>query len=362
MTALRVMISAGEASADRLGGALLRALGSGGPVCAMGMGGPELRAAGLEAWYDSDELSVVGLVEVVAHLPRLLRLADSLGRRATDARPDVAVLIDAPDFHLRVARTLRRAGVPVALYVPPQVWASRPGRVRRFADAFDRILVLFPFEVPIWGTIAEAVGHPLIDQIRSPRRPADLAGAPIALLPGSRVGELRRHLPLLVTAARAIADRGRFVVPVAVPALRPLLLEGLRGIPVELLDGPNAVQAAVGRSAGALVASGTATLETALLGCPQVVFYRLHPITYAVARRMMTTDHWALPNVLLDDRVVPECIQDEATAETMAQTLMKQLDRQDEALRVADEVRARLGPSGAALRAAYCVRALAERA
>ncbi len=364
MTPVRLVISAAEASADRLGGAVLDALRSSRPVAASGMGGPRLRSAGLQAWHDASELSVVGMVEVAAELPRLWRLCRSMVRRAIAWRPDVAVLIDAPDFHLRMARSLRRAGIPVILFVPPAVWASRPGRVRRYAAAVDRMMVLFPFEMAAWkGVPVDCVGHPLVDQIPAPRRPPDLDRAPIALLPGSRRGELARHLPVLKRAAEVLDDRepGRgFVVPVADPGLRDRIFRELDPVRPTLVDGPDAVSVAVGQSAGALVASGTATLETALLGCPQVVYYRLHPLTYAVARRLKIVPHWALPNVLLAERAVAEHIQDAATGSQLAHALVEAMARPDDALRLAGRVRPRLGPPGAAQRAAARIAAFVD--
>ena len=304
--------------------------------------------AGFEAWRRSEELSVVGLVEVLAHLPRLLRLNDALARRAIAAKPDVAVLVDAPDFHVRLARKLRRAQIPVVLYVPPAVWASRRGRVQTHAGSVDRILVLFPFERDIWaqagGAPATWVGHPLADDIQRPIRPADLATAPIALLPGSRPGELSRHLPVLRQAAERLAP-STFVVPVAARAHRAQVESAFWDLPVTVFDGDDAVRAAVGRASAALVASGTATLETALLGCPQVVFYRLHALTYALARRLMTCGHWALPNVLVESRAVPELIQDQATATGLADAVRAQRARGSSgALALAAAVRARLTP------------------
>ncbi len=362
------MISAAEASADRLGAALLGALRERTSVVAMGMGGPHLAAAGFDAWRDSAELSVVGLVEVVAHLPRLLRMARDLVRRGRDASPDVAILIDAPDFHLRLARGLRQAGIRVVLFVPPAVWASRPQRVARFAAAVDLVMVLFPFEVAAWAGVPVIwVGHPLRDEIPAPIRPrrVEVESAyarrpvPIALLPGSRPGELTRHLPVLRRAAelwRADEPGQTFTVALANPAFRTRIEGALSGLPLTIFEGPEAVRDAVGSARGAWVASGTATLETALLGCPQVVLYRLHPLTYAVARRLIITSHWALPNVLMKQRCVPECIQHEARAERLVEALRAQLVLGPQpALTLAERLREALGPGGAANRAADAV-------
>lgn len=359
---LRIMISAGEASADRLGASLLTALSARTDLESMGMGGPRLGAAGLIAWRQASELSVVGLVEVVRHVPRLLRVIADLAAKTVKAAPDIAVLIDAPDFHLRLARRLRGRGFPVVLFVPPAVWASRPGRLRAYAAAFDEVWVLFPFEVAPWtraGVRTEWIGHPLCDEIPLPVRPPDPARAPIALLPGSRAGELKRHLPVLSAAARRLlAERvaDKFVVPVADPRFHEVARSAFGGLPVAFVDGAAAVRTAVGGARGALVSSGTATLETALLGCPQAVLYRLHPVTYALARRLMTVDHWALPNLLDSTPSVPECIQREATPARLVDALRRQLARGEAAsIALADRARARLGPAGAAGRAAEAV-------
>ncbi|MEM7675118.1 MAG: lipid-A-disaccharide synthase, partial [Myxococcota bacterium] len=313
---MRLFISAAEASGDRLGAALIAGLARRTTVHAEGFGGPHLRAVGVRTWRDASEHSVVGFVEVLAHVPRLLRLLDSWATQALTYRPDAAILIDAPDFHLRLARRLSRAGVPVILFVPPAVWASRPHRVKAYASVVDHILVLFPFEMSAWsGVPVTCVGHPLRDEIPAPIRPHD-DGSTVALLPGSRRSEVTRHLPVLRDAAEHLLKAGacdELVVAVAVPHLNAKLTEGLRGLPVRWAEGPSAVRDAVSVARGALVSSGTATLETALLGCPQVVLYRLHPVTHLLARWLMTVDHWALPNILVGRRAVPELIQGAAT-------------------------------------------------
>ncbi|MEL7369861.1 MAG: hypothetical protein AAFN74_13165, partial [Myxococcota bacterium] len=302
---------------------------------------------------------VVGFVEVFAHLPRLWRLLGDLANRAIAYRPDIAVLIDAPDFHLRLARRLSRAGIPVVLFVPPAVWASRPHRVRAYSAAVDHILVLFPFEVDAWrGAPVTWVGHPLRDDIPAVIRPK--AGTRVvALLPGSRRSEVTQHLPALRAAAQRLVSAGAadaFTVPVAASHLKAALVDGLRGLPVRWTQGASAVRTAVGDAKGALVSSGTATLETALLGCPQVVLYRLHPATYRLAKRLKTADYWALPNVLVGRRAVPELIQNAATGVALADELMVQMGTAVEAAKaLAHEVRSQLGPPGSADRAADAV-------
>ena len=359
-----VMISAAEPSADRLGAAVLRALAARTTVTAMGMGGPALRSAGQQAWHDASALSVVGLFEVLRHLPRLYGLHRDLVRRTVAAAPKVALLIDAPDFHLRVARGLKRQGIPVVLLAPPAVWASRPHRVRKYAAAVDHVLTLFPFEVDAWsGVPVTWVGHPVVDEVGAARPPPP-DPTRIALLPGSRPTELRRHGPVLAGAARILLGRGdarSFVVPLARPEHRPAIRTFFEDLPVDIIDGPSALRRAIFKAAAAFVASGTATLETAVLGCPQVVFYRLHPATYAVARRLIQVEHWALPNILVGRRAVPELIQTQATPKRLADAMTEVLAQAEaSSLSLAAEVRARLGPSGAAERAADLVRSVAR--
>ncbi|MCK6550051.1 lipid-A-disaccharide synthase, partial [Myxococcota bacterium] len=251
---MKVFISAGEASGDALGAALLEALARRGvDVEAFGMGGPRMQALGFRVVRDASELNVVGLVEVLRHLPRLFALRDDLARRAIDARPDLAILIDVPDFNLRVAKALKRAGIPVIFYVGPSVWAWRPWRARTFARHIDRLLVLFPFELPVWqraGVDVVCVGHPLVDELpaaTNPRAlvPADPAARTVALLPGSRWSELDRHLGVMLDAATQLRDRRvatRFVLPVAPTLALDAVDARIRalapGLTVELVPAP----------------------------------------------------------------------------------------------------------------------------
>lgn len=377
---MRIFISAGEASGDALGASLLTALRAQVPQLeAFGMGGPRMRASGFDAHRNAEELNVVGLLEVLRHLPRLFRLLDDLAFVAREEQPQVAVLIDAPDFHVRLAAKLRAAGIPVVLYVGPSVWAWRPGRVERFRRVLDRLLVLFPFEVPVWseaGVDVVHVGHPLVDEIAPPA----LAGAggalarrSVALLPGSRPSELERHLATVLEAARGLVAEdlaASFVLPVA-PTLDPGWLEaavqaaGL-GERVRLVvdAGGGERQRAVAQCSLALVASGTATLEVALLGVPQVIFYRVSPLTYLLARRFVRLTHFGLPNIIAGREVAPELIQGRFTAPRLveeARRLLAPGEARDAQLAACAEIRARLGAAGAGERAAGAVLEVAQR-
>jgi lipid-A-disaccharide synthase len=370
---LKIFISAGEASGDALGASLIQALRSRAPELEpFGMGGPAMRALGFDAVRDASEVSVVGLVEVLRHLFRLFRLKNDLARIALERRPSVAVLIDVPDFNLRLAKALRRSGIPIVFYVGPSVWAWRPGRVHAFRRVLDRLLVLFPFEIPPWaaaGVDVVCVGHPLIDQVEAS---PDVASKVIALLPGSRRSEIDRLLPIMLGAAERLATDGvaeRFVVPVA-PTLDAASLAARVaahpiGARVEVVEGDaDRRRSAVASARIALVASGTATLETALIGRPQVIVYLFNRLTFFIGRRMTKLSWIGLPNIILGRAAVPELLQEHVTVENVvarAKELMADGPARDRASEAARMIRAKLGDRGAADRAAAAVLELLER-
>ncbi|MBI2377514.1 MAG: lipid-A-disaccharide synthase [Deltaproteobacteria bacterium] len=365
---MRVFLSAGEASGDALGAALLGAFADKGiSVQGFGMGGPLLRAAGLEVWRDAHEVAVFGLVEVLGHLPRLFRLVGELATRAIAQRPDVAILIDVPDFHVRLAKRLTAAGIPVVTYVGPSVWAWRSGRARRYAPHLRRLLVLFPFELPVWqaaGVDVVCVGHPLADEIQEALPWALSEPKTVTLLPGSRRSEIARVLEPMLGAARQLrssGDANRFLLPVA-PGLDRSLVEdpvARSGLPIELVDGTSvaARRDAVGRASAAMLASGTISLEVALLGRPQVLTYRVHPLTWRIARPMIKLEHVGLANLVAGTGIAPELLQNELTAERLAEETRRVLrpEGREQALLGIARVRERLGPPGAAGRAADAV-------
>jgi lipid-A-disaccharide synthase len=334
-----IALVAGEASGDQLGAALVAALRQrypGARFC--GVGGAGMRAAGMQTWWDSEELALFGLVEVLAHLPRLLRLRRALRRRLLDLRPDVFIGIDAPDFNLGLESQLRRRGLRTVHYVSPTVWAWRPGRVRKIAQAADRVLCLFPFEPAFYddyGVAATYVGHPLADQISpeadvtGPRRQLGLGGddGVVAFLPGSRVSEVARLAPAMIRAARRLADRTpelRFIAAIANQRVGTVFQTALQQYDqgqapaVQAFEGQ--VRAVIGAADVVLCASGTATLETMLVNRPMVVAYRLAPATYHLAKglRLVKRQWFALPNILAGERLVPELIQAEVTPERLA--------------------------------------------
>lgn len=330
---LRVGLIAGEPSGDALGAALIGALRRQvAQVECFGVAGPAMRAAGCKALYPAESLAVMGIVEVLAHLPRLLRIRRGLVRQLLANPPDVLVGIDAPDFNLPVEARLHRAGIRTVHYVSPSVWAWREGRVKQIAGAVDRMLTLFPFEARFYErhqVPVTEVGHPLQAQVW----PVDPAAARLALglpapgpgalpvlalLPGSRAGEYRRLTPLFLATAQWLREQGRpchLVLPLVNQAARTTIEAQLHrtgaGLSCTLVDGR--AQDVMAAADVVLLASGTATLEAMLLERPMVVAYRLAPLTYAVARRLVHTPHVAIPNLLAGRAVVPEFIQNAAT-------------------------------------------------
>jgi lipid-A-disaccharide synthase len=358
-----VGIVAGESSGDTLGAALIAALRARVPdVQVFGVAGPKMVAAGCEAWESSDELAVMGLVEVLKHLPRLLSLRRSLLARFTKARPDVFVGIDAPEFNLGLERRLKSSGLRTVQYVSPQVWAWRQGRVRTIGRACDLVLCLLPFETEFYerhGVRAEFVGHPLADQIpldidREGARRAlgiDSSATVVALLPGSRMGEVERLGADFIAAAAWIAERKpgvKFVVPMATHRVRVAFekqladarglfartghraeaaTRGPRGaLAIDVLDGQ--AQRALAAADGVIVASGTATLETLLSKRPMVVAYRLGGITAFLLRRLglVKVPYFSQPNLLLGRRRVPEFFQEQVSGAALGDALLRQIE------------------------------------
>lgn len=337
MSALRLVLMAGEASGDVLGADLARALKRLQPdIKLAGMTGPLMQTAGVEPWFDIDELSVMGLTEVLKHLPRLLKLRRRIRRRILEWPADALITIDAPDFNLGLARQLKAAGLPTIHYVSPSVWAWRAGRIPKIARSLDHLLTLFPFEPELYaphGLKASFVGHPLADELAAGPDPASariLLGLGhstpvIVLLPGSREGELRRHVELLGQTGLELRRRH--------PEAELLMLLGgerQRALAAELL-GSLAEQAGIQLHTGqtragleaanvAIAASGTVTLEAFLLECPMTVFYRLAPTTFHLARalQLVRSKHVSLPNILSGRELVPERLQQAATAAVLA--------------------------------------------
>ena len=339
---MRIALVAGEASGDLLGAGLIEQLRLRFPDAQFaGVGGDAMRAAGLDAWHDASELAVMGLAEVLRHLPRLLRLRRGLRERLLAWKPDVFIGIDAPDFNLGVERWLKQRGVRTVHYVSPSVWAWREKRAAKIGRSADRVLCLFPMEPAIYsrfGVDARFVGHPLADAMPlDPDRAAARAqlgllvdGPILAVLPGSRLGEIERLGAIFLQAAALVAQQVpglRVVIPAATPAGGAAIAQQLAdaSFPVadfRLLDGEARMLMAA--SDVILLASGTATLEAMLAKRPMVVGYRIAALTHAIVKGMgmLKVDRYSLPNVLAGDTLVPELMQDECTPEKLAAAVL----------------------------------------
>ena len=336
---------AGELSGDNLGAAFIRAVRQRQPDAQFfGVAGPRMEAEGCECWEPAESLAVMGLFEVLAHLPRLLALRRRVRERILTERPQVFVGVDAPEFNLNLAPALHAAGIATVQYVSPQVWAWRQGRVAKMTRFLDLVLCLLPFEKRFYdeyGLAAEFVGHPLADQVPLlPDRPAARAalGLPesaevLAVLPGSRRGEVTRLAAAFAGAIGILAARRpgiRFVAPMANAAAREAFTQALAlhapGVAVMLTDGH--VQQALTAADAVLVASGTATLETLLCKRPMVVAYRLGALTALLLRRfgLMKAPFFAQPNLLAGRGVVPELFQEEVSPQRLAAELERWLD------------------------------------
>ncbi len=371
-----IMLSAGEASGDLHGATLCRALRELAPGARLvGMGGARMAEAGMEVVADPTSHAVVGMSEAVGRIPGLYRAYRALVRRIYEERPRALVLIDFPEFNLRLARQARRAGVPVVYFIPPQLWAWRRGRIRQMARRVTRVLAVFPFEQALYEEAhvgVDFVGHPLLDVLplhltrddARRRLGLDPAASVVGLLPGSRREELARLLPPMLDAARRLAavdPRRRFLIGAAptvdlaqVAALLAATktdgprVEIVEGLTHELMAGSDVV----------LIASGTATLEAALLGAPMVVCYRVSRLTETVARMLARVPWISLPNIVAGRKAVPEVLQDEVTGRRLASEALHLLE--DAAAATAQraafkEIRGRLGEPGVGPRAARVV-------
>lgn len=373
-----LMVVAGEASGDNHAADLLAALKLRVPgLTSFGMGGPRLAEMGVELVHGAHEISVMGITEVLPRIPRIMKVMRDLTEAARERRPKVALLVDIPDFNLRLARRLKALGIRVVWYISPMVWAWRPGRVRLIARYVDRMLCILPFEEAFYagtGVSARYVGSPVLDQVPPPAPPegfrAQLGLDPrrdvLALLPGSRPGELRRLLPTLAqVGGRLQRERPglQLAVPLAPGVKREMVASafGANGAEVELFEGR--APEVVGASTVAVVASGTATLEAGLMRRPMVVVYRVSTPNWWVGRALVRVRHVSLVNLLAGRGVVPELLQGSFTSDTVCAQVNRLWAGPDREAMVAelDEVRAKLGPPGASARAADEVLAIMER-
>ena len=367
-----VLISAGDASGDVHAGEFVEALRALRPeIACFGLGGASLERAGVEILVPLRDVAVGGMIEVLSAVPRVLAAWRRLDAAARERKPALAVLVDAPDLHIPLAKRLKRAGIPVLYYVSPQVWAWRTGRIRKIANRVDRMAVIFPFEVDVYagsGLRADFVGHPLVDPMRAVREKIDRGAARAAfgvaqgqplvlLLPGSRHNELRYGLPLQLASAarlRARVPDAAFVLALAPTVRREEVDAALaaQGLDVTVVEG-RTHEAMIAADA-ALVKPGTASLELALLGCPHVAAGRANPLSVAIARRMVRVPSMLLPNLIAGMPIVPEFLQEQADPERIAIALEDLLRGPAGALQKSRLaiVAQRLGGGGAARRAA----------
>jgi lipid-A-disaccharide synthase len=335
-----IFLSAGEASGEAYGALLLEELRSRCPGARFfGMGGERMEALGFERVVRSEDVAVMGITEVVRHLPQIYREYRKLKAAIQVRRPDVAVLIDFPDIHLKLAEEFKRLGIPVIFFVSPQLWAWKKGRIKKVQRYVDRMLVIFPFEEGFYrerGVDAKFVGHPLADLALPGISRAEFAEGNgvdpaktwIGLLPGSRAKEIRLNLPEMLAAARLLVEHEpgtEFLLPLAptltikqIHEVSELLTAHGAGLPVEMVRD---ARAALLHARGSIVASGTATVEAALIGNPFVVVYRVSPATYWIAKRVVTVPHVAMVNLVAEKRLVPELIQDNFTGVHVVQEL-----------------------------------------
>lgn len=375
---MKVFISAGEPSGDRHASDLIRELrNQNGDVDIEGFGGRHMRQAGAEIVYPLADEPIIGITAV---LPRLLfyrRLLKQTVERLKSQRTGVLVLVDYPGFNLRLAEAARRAGIRTVYYIGPQVWAWGAGRIERIKRALDLMLVVFDFELGLYeraGVPVRFVGHPLLDQLNFDYNAADFRRRQgldadallIGLFPGSRRSEIDRIFPVLLNAGEKIRSAlvGVQLVAAVAPALKRDLLEGWSqrtGVKVTLIE--NATHPLMHASDLALVASGTATLETALLGTPELVLYRTDPITYHLARQLLNISRIGLVNLVAQKEIAPEFIQHRCNADTVASAAIKYLQNRSlkrEFLPESIELRRKLGKPGAARRAAQAILELAQ--
>ena len=365
-----ILISAGEASGDMYAARLARALQALTGAHLFGMGGPKMREAGVEIVADASEIAVVGITEALHRLPAVWRAWRKLEQEAVHRKPALAITVDSPGFNFGLARRLKKHGIRIVYFISPQIWAWRPRRMRWIQRRFERVLVIFPFEEEIYrkaGVAVNFVGHPLVDSVHPQTTREQFAARfglnaqrpMVALLPGSRPSEIRRSMPIIAEACAQLQKNFpvQFVLVVA-PGLDAHIFDCFKRMDLHVTSVIDAVYDALPAADCAIVSSGTATVEAALLGTPMVVVYRLSGLTAMIARPLVRTPLFAMVNLISGRQVVPELIQDRFTAEALEREIRRLLDspearaqqRQDLAA-----VRLKLGPGGAIERAAEVI-------
>ena len=368
MTEKNILISAGEASSDMYAARLATALRARTGAKFFGMGGPRMAEAGVELVADYHEVAVVGIAEVLHKIPTVIGVQNRLKREAERRDAALAILVDSPGTHLGVARRLKQIGVPVGYFIGPQIWAWRAGRVRVVKRRVNRMVVIFPFEEKIYrdvGVPVNFVGHPLVDVVRPSMSREEFASRQnlnpnkpiVTILPGSRQNEIRQNYGRIVEACEHLHQANgdiQFALAAA-PNLRPEFFSSYTRLNIDIKLVQGATYDALAAADCAIVASGTATVEAALLGTPMVVVYRVSPLSAFILRRMIRTPFFSMVNLIAGRVVVPELIQDDfapASVETQVCRLLDSPAARDEIKSGLAEVRAKLGPGGAIERAA----------
>ncbi len=367
MAPQQIFISAGESSGDMYAARLATALRARSDVHLFGMGGPRMREAGVEIIADCGEVSVLGILEVARKLPALLRVKKRLLAETRSRNPRFAILTDFPGFHLRMARSLKRQGVQNIYFVCPQFWAWRPWRANLVRRRFVRGLCIFPFEQDWYrsrGVNADFIGHPLVGNVAARNSRAEFIGANgldtaepiVALLPGSRPGEIAQHVPTLMQACRHILQKHpvQFVLALA-PGTPSSSVDRylLPDVPMHVVE--DSTYDALGAADLSIVSSGTATVEAALMDAPMIMIYRVAPLTAAIARQLVRTPMYAMVNLIAGERIVPELVQKDFTPERVAAEAVRLLDSPESRTTMRGgfaTVREKLGPPGAIERAA----------
>jgi len=370
MNARKIMIVAGEASGDLHGGNLVRAIHRFDPDLSFyGVGGARMKAAGVRLIADAADMAVVGLTEVVFTLGSILRIMHRLKTSLKKEPPDLVILIDYPDFNLSIARAARRFGIRVLYYISPQVWAWRKRRIATIRKSVDRMAVILPFEEHFYreaGMDVTFVGHPLLDEVKKKYTRSEALrrfglkdeAITVGLLPGSRRSEVARLLPEMLRACRILEAKLsplQFVLPIAGTLDPNLVRDILRQFPFQVNVIRDEIYDAIAISDAAIVASGTATLETALLETPMVVVYKVSAPSYAIGRRVIHVEHISLANLIAGRAVVPELIQDDANPERIAaevRELLVHREKASEMKAALAEIRGKLGMPGASQRTA----------
>lgn len=366
----QILISAGEASGDMYAARLAAALQNRTGAHLFGMGGPRMREAGVELVADASQIAVVGITEVFHRLPAVWRAWRTLEREAVRRKPVLTITVDSPGFNFGLARRLKKHGIRNVYFISPQIWAWRPRRMRWIQRRFERVLVIFPFEEEIYrkaGVPVDFVGHPLVDSVHATMTREEFAklagldakGQIVAVLPGSRSSEIERNMPFIAEACERVRSdhAAQFVVAVA-PGLKRGIFEKYTGAGTNWTCVEGVTYDALAAADCAIVSSGTATVEAALLGTPMIVVYRVSSVTGMIARQLVTTRLFAMVNLISGRQIAPELIQDKFTPSAIEKELRYLLDSKEARERQKTElaaVRAKLGHAGAIDRAAEII-------